>query len=73
VVLAGLEEHAVAGADDLDRAAAALAESESLGDEDGLAERVGVPCGPRARGWTLAAATRDGSMGVATVSMKTRR
>jgi hypothetical protein len=37
VVLAGLEEDAVAGADLLDRAALALAEADALGDEDGLA------------------------------------
>src|SRR4029453_9722439 len=36
VVLAGLEEDAVAGPDELDRAAFALAEAEALGDEDRL-------------------------------------
>src|SRR5215207_4347109 len=50
VVLAGLEEHAVAGADRLDRPAAALREAEALGDVDGLAVGVSVPRGPRARG-----------------------
>src|SRR5215213_2477294 len=45
VVLAGLEEHAVAGPDDLDRAAFALAEADALGDEDRLAVRMGVPRG----------------------------
>ena len=40
VVLAGLKEHAVAGPDDLDRAAFALAEADALGDEDRLG-RVG--------------------------------
>src|SRR5205085_3078706 len=50
VVLAGLEEDAVAGADDLDRAAFALAESGTLGDEDRLAVRVGVPGGSGAGG-----------------------
>src|SRR3954453_19931125 len=48
VVLAGLEEDAVAGADDLDRSALALAEADALGDEDRLAVRVRVPCGARA-------------------------
>ena len=70
VVLAGLEEHAVAGTDDLDRLPAALAEPDALGDVDGLAERVGVPR-RRAPGvkWTVAACRRAGSDGVATVSM----
>ena len=50
VVLAGLEVDAVAGADDLDRAAAALAEADALGDVDGLTERMRVPGGTRAGG-----------------------
>src|SRR5690348_11671278 len=50
VVLARLEEHAIAGADDLDRAALALAEADALGDEDRLAMRVGVPGGARGGG-----------------------
>ena len=50
VFLVGFEQDAVAGADDLDRAAAALAQADALGDKDGLSERVGVPRGPRARG-----------------------
>src|SRR5215216_4365917 len=50
VVLAGLEEHAVSWADDLDRSAAALTEADALGDVDGLPEGVGVPGGSRARG-----------------------
>src|SRR5689334_23067901 len=37
VLLARLEEYAVAGADDLDRPAATLAEADALGDVDGLA------------------------------------
>src|SRR3954447_1985953 len=45
VVLATLEEDAVAGADRLDGAALALAEADALGDEDRLAVRVGVPGG----------------------------
>ena len=48
VVLAGLEEDAVPGADLLDRAALALAEADALGDEDRLAVRVRVPGGSRA-------------------------
>src|SRR5215207_2181408 len=48
VVLVGLEENAVAGADDLDRAALALAQTDALGDEDRLAVRVRVPSGARA-------------------------
>ena len=50
VVLAGLEEDAVAGADLLDRAALALAAADALGDEDRLAVRVGVPGGAGAGG-----------------------
>src|SRR3954451_1735884 len=45
VLFVGLEQNAVAGADDLDRAAAALAQADALGDEDGLAEGVPVPVG----------------------------
>src|SRR5207247_2852237 len=45
VVLAGLEIDAVAGADDLDGTAAALAAADALGDVDRLAEGVGVPGG----------------------------
>src|SRR4051812_2751810 len=40
VILAWLEEHAVAGTDDLDRAALALTQADALGDEDRLAGRV---------------------------------
>src|SRR5207244_11325516 len=50
VLFAGLEEDAVAGADDLDRAAAVLRAADALGDVDRLAVRVRVPCGTRARG-----------------------
>src|SRR3954468_13410117 len=50
VVLAWLEEHAVARPDGLDRAAFALAEADALGDEDGLSMRVRMPGGPGARG-----------------------
>jgi hypothetical protein len=46
--LAGLEEHAVARSDDLDRLALALAQADALGDEDRLTVRVRVPGGPRA-------------------------
>src|SRR3954451_8408510 len=48
VVLARLEEDAVAGADDLDRAAFTLAQADALGDPDRLAVRVDVPRGARA-------------------------
>ena len=70
VVLAGLEEHAVAGADLLDRAAFALAATDALGDEDRLAD--GWVCqAVRAPGvkWTFAAAARNGPDGSATASM----
>ena len=46
VVLARLEEDAVAGADRLDRSALALTLADALGDEDRLAVGVGVPGGP---------------------------
>src|SRR3989442_972914 len=49
VVLAGLEEDAVAGADDFDRAAPALRAADALGDVDRLAVGVGVPGRPGAR------------------------
>jgi hypothetical protein len=70
VVLAGLEEHAVAGADDLDGAALTLAYADALGDEDRLAVRVGVQA-VRALGvkWTSAAAKVDVAAGAATASM----
>src|SRR3954466_9368149 len=48
VVLAGLEEDAVAGVDRFDRAAFALTEPDALGDEDRLAVRVRVPGRARA-------------------------
>src|SRR3954452_829392 len=50
VVLAGLEEDAVAGADLFNRAAFTLAAADALGDEDRLTVRVGVPRGARAGG-----------------------
>src|SRR4051794_38222585 len=50
VVLARLEEDAVAGADDLDAVTLALAEADAFGDEYGLPVRVGVPGGARAGG-----------------------
>ena len=49
VVLAGLEEDAVAGADLLDRPASALAAADAFRDVDRLAERVSVPGRARAR------------------------
>jgi hypothetical protein len=50
VVLAGFEEDAVARADGLDLPALAPAAAHTLGDEDRLPVRVGVPGGARARG-----------------------
>src|SRR5579884_3746663 len=47
VLLLRLEEHTVAGADLLHRAALALTASHALGDEDRLSQRMGVPRGPR--------------------------
>src|SRR5439155_8316021 len=49
VVFAGLEEDAVAGADDLDRGATALSAADAFEDVDGLPVGVGVPCGACAR------------------------
>jgi hypothetical protein len=72
VVLIRLEEDAVAGADDLDRAALALAETDALGDPDRLPARVRVP-GVRASGvkCTEAAPMDESSDGAATVSTYT--
>ncbi|MGH3602229.1 MAG: hypothetical protein ACRDQH_18445 [Pseudonocardiaceae bacterium] len=50
VVLTGLEEDAVAGADHLDGSAFVLAQTNALGDVDRLPVRVGVPRGAGARG-----------------------
>src|SRR3954465_8563550 len=50
VVLAGQPEDAVAGADDLDGAAFALAKTNAFGGEDCLAVRVGVPVVSAPRG-----------------------
>src|SRR5437763_795338 len=49
MVLARLEEDAVAGPDHLDRPTAPLRQPNALGDPDRLAVRVGVPRGARAR------------------------
>src|SRR2546423_1867916 len=49
VVLARLEEHAVAGPDDLHGTAAPLRETHALGDVNRLAVRVRVPRRSRAR------------------------
>jgi cell division inhibitor SulA len=70
VILAWFEEHTVARADHLDRAAAPLGEADALEQEDGLAVRVSVPA-VRAPGvkWTLLALTREEPDGVATASM----
>ena len=71
VILAGLEEDAVAGSDHLDRLAPALAEPHALGDVDRLPEGMGVPSGSRAGREVneLAALRREGSAGLAMVSM----
>jgi hypothetical protein len=69
VAFAGLDVDAVTGTDALDRASAALAESDALGDVERLAE--GWVCqAVRAPGakWTPAAPRREGAEGVATVS-----
>jgi hypothetical protein len=70
VLFVGLEEDAVTGADDLDGSAAALAQADAFGDEDGLAQRVAVPV-VRAPGMkcTRFAVTRDGGGAAATESM----
>src|SRR5207237_6039635 len=47
VLLAWVEEDAVAGLDHLDRSAATLAETDSFGDPDGLPVRVLLPLGSR--------------------------
>jgi hypothetical protein len=62
VILSGLEEHAVAGVDDLDLSAAALAEPDALGDVDGLAVGVGVPGGAGAGGEVDAAGRKAGRL-----------
>jgi hypothetical protein len=69
--LAWLEEDAVAGADDLGRAAASLAEADAFGDPDRLAVRVRVPGGARAPRvkWTLLELTREPCDGAAISSM----
>jgi hypothetical protein len=69
VVLAGLEEHAVAWADHLDRPVAALAEADALGDE--AVCPLGWVCWAlRAPGvqWTLLACRREGPGGAATAA-----
>jgi hypothetical protein len=49
VFFAGLEQHTVAWTDDFDRTAASLGAADALEDVDGLAVRVGMPCGAGAR------------------------
>ena len=49
VILAGLEEHAVAGTDHFDRAAAVLREADAFDHVDRLPVRMGVPGGTCAR------------------------
>lgn len=70
VLFVRLDVDAVAGADQLDRAAAALDQSDSLDDEEALSKRVRCQA-VRAPGmkWTKLANTRDGADAVATVSM----
>src|SRR5436309_4188201 len=57
VVLARLEEHAVAGPDHLDRSASPLTQANSLGDPDGLAVGMRVP--RRSRPWCEVDAARS--------------
>ena len=72
VHLARLEENAISGPDLLDRAAQSLAAPDALGDVNGLAVWVGVPCRayPGAT-WTLTANTRDSVEDVAMTSRET--
>jgi hypothetical protein len=70
VLFVGFEEDAVTGADDLDGSAAALAQADAFGDEDGLAQRwrcqwvraPGMKC-------TRFAVIREGDGAAATESM----
>jgi hypothetical protein len=69
VVLARLEEDAIARPDDCDRFPAPLAEADALGDEDRLPERMGVPRRPSAGSEVdVGGARRDGPEGTATAS-----
>jgi len=62
VLLVGLDEDAVPGADHLDRAAASLAQADALGDENGLAQPVAMPVGAGAgHEGTRVAVTREGA------------
>ena len=70
VILARLKEDAVAGADDLDRAAFTLAEADAIGNPDRLAVGVGVPGGAGAGGEVDGVGTERGEAS-ATVSTKT--
>src|SRR5204862_6201529 len=63
VILAGLEEHAVAGTDHLDRSPATLGEADALDHVDRLAVGVGMPCGARARREVDAARAQTGGPG----------
>jgi hypothetical protein len=67
VVLAGLEEDAIARADELDRSALALAEADAFGQEDRLAVRC-VCQAVRAPGMKCTAAAPSGGA-AAIVSM----
>ena len=70
VLLVGLDVDAVAGADDFDRSAAALTQSDALGDEEALPEGVTVPGGAGA-GHEVdeVRLARDGAVETATGSM----
>ena len=73
VVLVRPEVDAVAGTDLFDRAALALDQADSLGDEDRLADRMGVCQAVRAPGAkrTIPPRIRDGGVGEAMTSMWT--
>jgi hypothetical protein len=70
VIFAGLEKHAVPGADHLDRRATTLAEADTLREwivcpNGWVCHAVRAPGANR----TQAAASREGAVGVAIVSM----
>ena len=73
VLLAGLEEDAVAGTDHLDRPAAPLAEADALRSRRSSGRSGAYATPSRAPGakWTLLALSREPPAGAATESMKT--